>query len=136
MNRSALPSALLPAAVLAVISCGPAAAPVAPAAPAPAPGDLTAWRILDLTHPLSPDSLYWPNGSPFVHERETWGYDADGKWYAMARFASPEHLGTHLDAPIHFAPDGWTSDQIPIQHLIAPAVVVDISERAAADPDA
>lgn len=136
MQRNTL---LLPAVVLAIVSCGPAAQSVTPAEPAAAPPqliDLAARQMVDLTHPLSPDSLYWPNGSPFEFERETWGYDADGNWYAMARFSSPEHLGTHLDAPIHFSPDGWTNAEIPIEHLIAPAVVVDIRERADADPDA
>ncbi len=95
-----------------------------------------AWRLVDLTHALSPDSLYWPNGEPFEHERQGWEFDADGNWYAMARFSTPEHLGTHLDAPIHFAAGGWTSAEIPAERFLGAAVVVDISERAAADPDA
>ena len=93
------------------------------------------YSIVDLTHPLSPDSLYWPNGSAFEYERQVWGEREDGKWYAMGYFATPEHLGTHLDAPIHFAEGTWTNSDIPPLHFFAPAVVVDISERAAADPD-
>ncbi|HJO04087.1 MAG TPA: cyclase family protein [Acidobacteriota bacterium] len=93
------------------------------------------WRLVDLTHSLSPDSLYWPNGEPFEHERQGWEFDADGNWYAMARFSTPEHLGTHLDAPIHFSAAGWTSAQIPHERFLGPAVVVDISDRAAADID-
>ena len=41
--------------------------------------------------------------------------------------------GTHLDAPIHFAEDRLTSDEIPLSQLIAPAVVVDVSDRAHPD---
>ena len=55
---------------------------------------------------------------------------------AVQDFCAPEHGGTHLDAPIHFDKDGWTVDQIPVERLIGPAVVLDISERAAGDPDA
>ncbi len=94
------------------------------------------WRLVDLTHALSPDSLYWPNGDPFEHERQGWEFDADGNWYAMARFSTPEHLGTHLDAPIHFAAGGWTSAEIPAERFLGAAVVVDISERAEGAPDA
>jgi kynurenine formamidase len=91
--------------------------------------------LVDLTHSLGTDSLYWPNGSQFEYERQIWGYAEDGKWYAMGYFATPEHLGTHLDAPIHFAAETWTNSEIPVERFFAPAVVIDISERAATDPD-
>ena len=97
--------------------------------------DSDSWSLVDLTHALSPDSLFWPNGEPFEHERQGWEFDADGNWYAMARFSTPEHLGTHLDAPIHFSAAGWTSAQIPPERFLGPAVVVDISARAAIDID-
>ena len=90
---------------------------------------------MTLTHALGPDSLYWPSGEPFEHQRQGWTFDADGNWYAMARFSMPEHLGTHLDAPIHFAAEGWTTAEIPVERLLGPAVVVDISERVAIDVD-
>lgn len=93
------------------------------------------YELVDLTHPLSPDSLYWPNGSPFEYERQVWGAREDGQWYAMGYFSTPEHLGTHLDAPIHFAENGITNAAIPVEHFFAPAVVVDISARADEDPD-
>lgn len=98
---------------------------------------LASHDLVDLTHPLSPDSLYWPNGEPFVFERLNWGYDENGdNWYTMARFETAEHLGTHLDAPIHFAPEVWANADIPVGNFLGPAVVVDIRERAASDPDA
>ncbi len=58
----------------------------------------------------------------------------DGGWfYASYRYSGAEHGGTHLDAPIHFAAGRQTSDEIPLNRLIAPAVVVDVSDRAYAD---
>jgi kynurenine formamidase len=93
-------------------------------------------RIVDLTHPLSPQSLYWPTGSPFEHNRLAWGVNEAGYWYAAAEFSSPEHLGTHLDAPIHFAERGWTTTDIPVERFLAPAAVVDISKRPATNADA
>jgi kynurenine formamidase len=53
----------------------------------------------------------------------------------MNSFCAPEHGGTHLDAPSHFAKDGFTADQIPLSKLVAPGVVLDVSRPAAADPD-
>jgi kynurenine formamidase len=49
--------------------------------------------------------------------------------------ATPEHGGTHLDAPIHFAEGGQASHEIPLEKLMAPAVVIDITQRASADRD-
>ncbi len=93
-------------------------------------------RTVDLTHPLSQETLYWPTGSSFEHERLAWGRDAAGDWYSAAAFSSPEHLGTHLDAPIHFAESGWTSAEIPAERFLAPGAVIDISARSGTDPDA
>lgn len=93
-------------------------------------------EFVDLTYPLSPDSIYWPTGSSFEYERLAWGINDAGYWYAAAAFASPEHLGTHLDAPIHFGEGGWTSAEIPVDRFFARGVLIDISSKAAADPDA
>jgi len=126
--------------VVGVSACAPAgdgpAAGGGDRAPAAAPLDPESWHLVDLTHALGPDSLYWPNGEPFHYERQVWGPREDGQWYAMGKYSTPEHLGTHLDAPVHFSEHGWTDDQIPVDHLIGPAVVIDLGERVATDPDA
>lgn len=93
-------------------------------------------QLLDLTYPLSPDSIYWPTGAPFDHQLQGWEISEGGYWYASASFSSPEHLGTHIDAPIHFAESGWTLAEIPVDRLVGPGVLIDISERSAMDPDA
>ena len=40
-----------------------------------------------------------------------------------------EHGGTHLDAPVHFHEGGSTAERVPLERLIAPAVVVDVRAR-------
>jgi kynurenine formamidase len=45
----------------------------------------------------------------------------------------PEHAGTHLDAPAHFAPAGATTDEIPLDRLVRPAVRLDVRERVGED---
>lgn len=47
-----------------------------------------------------------------------------------------EHTGTHVDAPVHFAPGGLDVAAIPPEHLVLALRVVDISPAARADPDA
>jgi kynurenine formamidase len=59
-----------------------------------------------------------------------------GYWYASAAFSSPEHLGTHLDAPIHFGENGWANADIPIERLFAHGVVIDITRKSNASADA
>ena len=47
-----------------------------------------------------------------------------------------EHTGTHIDAPLHFSEDGQSVAEIPLSNLVVPLAIVDIREKAAADPDA
>jgi kynurenine formamidase len=58
-----------------------------------------------------------------------------GWWYAANAFCAAEHGGTHLDAPVHFAEGKRSASEIPLEDLIGPAVVVDVSAAAASDPD-
>ena len=46
-----------------------------------------------------------------------------------------EHTGTHLDVPAHFIVGGRTTPQLTLDELMAPIAVIDISERAATNPD-
>ena len=47
-----------------------------------------------------------------------------------------EHSGTHMDAPGHFVSGGRLAPEITLEELLVPAAVIDISGRAARDPDA
>lgn len=91
--------------------------------------------LIDLTYPFDEHTIYWPHNKPFAWEQTSWGPSSGGYWYASGQFCTAEHGGTHLDAPIHFAKDGLTLDEIPLQKLIGPAVVIDVSEAAKQDRD-
>jgi kynurenine formamidase len=90
---------------------------------------------IDLSHPLSAQTLYWPTGSPFELEVLARGSDAAGNWLAMNRFRTPEHLGTHVDAPFHFDREGWKMDKIPLEQMVGPAIVIDVRPLAGANRD-
>lgn len=98
--------------------------------------DLARSRIVDLTHPFNARTLYWPTSpSTFRLDTLSFGMTPGGFFYSAYTFSSPEHGGTHLDAPIHFSRSGLTADRIPLEQLIAPAVVIDVTEKAARDAD-
>ncbi len=108
------------------------------AAPAAAsvPVDLDGYQVVDLTYPFDENSLYWPSSpSAFELTQLAFGETEGGYFYSANAFCSPEHGGTHLDAPIHFAAGRRTTADIPVEQLIAPAVVIDVSEQAAANAD-
>jgi len=98
--------------------------------------DLKQTRIVDLTYSFDHHTIYWPTAaSTFQLKRLSYGSTAAGYFYADNSFCTPEHGGTHIDAPIHFAEGRLTVDQIPVRQLIGPGVVIDISRQASADPD-
>jgi D-alanyl-D-alanine dipeptidase/kynurenine formamidase len=102
----------------------------------PATVDLTAARIVDLTHPFDEKTLYWPTStSTFALKSDHKGMTEGGYFYAANTLCTPEHGGTHLDAPFHFDEKGHTADRIPPRRLVAGAVVLDVSAQAARDPD-
>jgi len=120
----------LAAAALAVI----AAATAAP--PASSTVDLSKAKVVDLTHAFDEKTIYWPNSpSTFKLQKLADGATEGGYYYRMNSFCAPEHGGTHLDAPSHFARDGWAADKIPLDRLVARGVVIDVTKQAAADPD-
>ncbi len=92
-------------------------------------------RIVDLSHSYDEATIFWPTEEGFVLERGTAGVTEAGYWYAAHRFRTPEHGGTHIDAPIHFAKGGHTVDEIPLDRLIGPAIVVDVTDACATDAD-
>lgn len=96
--------------------------------------DFADYLLVDLSHAYNEETLYWPT-SPTRFEKEQLAYgQTDGGWfYSSNSVCTPEHGGTHLDAPIHFAAQGIAADEIPLQKLIAPAVVIDVSAKAGAD---
>jgi kynurenine formamidase len=101
-----------------------------------APVDWQAWRLVDLTHAYGDDTVFWPSGpAHFELKQLHYGDTPGGFFYSAYTFCSPEHGGTHLDAPIHFARDRETAEQVPLERLVGPVVVIDVSDKAAADRD-
>ena len=92
-------------------------------------------RIVDLTYPFDSDSVYWPTAETFKLETDFEGVTDKGYFYSAYRFSAAEHGGTHLDAPVHFAKGRNSVDQIPLEQLTGPGLVVDITAQCTKDPD-
>jgi len=87
-------------------------------------------RIVDLTHTLRPDFPF-PMEHAFSMERIS---TRPKDMWNIYRWHFHEHIGTHIDAPFHCS-DRDTVEMIPVDKLFGPLVVIDIRQRAAADPD-
>ena len=98
--------------------------------------DLAAAKVVDLTHSIDASTIFWPTeAKTFELTEEHKGVTERGFFYAANRFCTPEHGGTHIDAPYHFAEKGEPAADIPVDRLIGRAAVIDISAKAAVDPD-
>ncbi len=99
-------------------------------------------QVLDLTQPLSEKTPIIQLPPPLVNTpgwktHELSHYDERGPAWYWNWFEGGEHVGTHLDAPIHWVTGKDKNDvsQVPVKHLIAPAVVIDKVAEARKNPD-
>lgn len=109
------------------------AACVQPANEQPASPLAGTW--IDLTYEYSDETIYWPTSALFKMDTVAVGHMAGGFYYESYQIATAEHGGTHLDAPVHFSEGKQSTEEIPIERLVGPARVVDVSENALADRD-
>jgi kynurenine formamidase len=117
----------------------PSTSPLAALADALAAG---AVRVVDLTQPLSESTPVLRLPEPFANtpgltRHELSRYDERGPAWAWSWLDIGKHVGTHFDAPIHWitGKDGEDVASVPAARLVGPAIVIDKSAEAAADPD-
>ncbi len=81
---------------------------------------------IDLTRTLENGMIHWPGDPPF-------------QWRRVAEITGPGtcnlseiqtcvHIGTHIDAPLHFIAGGGDVASLPLSKLCGPAIVVDVPE--------
>lgn len=95
--------------------------------------DYRMMRIWDISLAVSPELSVWPGDPPIVLER----YMAISKGDAVniSRFACSVHIGTHVDAPVHFVEGGSAVEELPLNVLIGPAVMAELPDVDAITPD-
>jgi kynurenine formamidase len=92
-------------------------------------------QIVDLTHVFSEETVYWVTAKEFEFDIVAQGETDKGYYYSANNFATAEHGGTHIDAPIHFSEKGQTVDEIPLHNLMGEAIKITVSSRAMGNPD-
>tara|TARA_R110002073_G_scaffold123234_2_gene266895 strand:- start:80544 stop:81362 length:819 start_codon:yes stop_codon:yes gene_type:complete len=97
--------------------------------------DLSNSKIIDLSHSYSHETIYWVTAKEFELDTVFKGRTDKGYYYSANNFATAEHGGTHIDAPIHFAEGGQSVDEIPLTKLIGSAIKIDVSKNALENPD-
>ncbi|MGZ9157082.1 MAG: cyclase family protein, partial [Candidatus Binatia bacterium] len=92
-------------------------------------------KLVDLTYEFSAETHHWPTAKPFHFEKVAEGRTLGGYWYSSYNYGGSEHVGTHLDAPFHFAEGKRTAEQIPLSQLIGAGAVIDVSRQVGKDAD-
>lgn len=106
---------------------GVAAAALGASAAQPVLAEATG-KVVDLTHTF--DAAFPTfGGTPGISMEKTVDFDESG--YQLFRVTYDEHSGTHIDAPLHFSKDGASVDELPVENLVCPLCVIDISAKAA-----
>ncbi|HSJ55141.1 MAG TPA: cyclase family protein [Anaerolineae bacterium] len=82
-------------------------------------------QIYDLTVPITVGMPVWPGDPPVEIERLA--DVAEGAPSTVSRLHIGTHIGTHVDAPRHFIETGGTVDRLPLELLVGPAWILDLS---------
>ncbi len=97
-------------------------------------------RFIDLTHRFGPDTPVWsgfgqaritPATKPGTDEAYT--IPKDG--FRASFYQMVGQYGTHIDPPAHFAENGETMDNIPVNRMILPLVVFNDTPYLGKDPN-
>jgi arylformamidase len=89
-------------------------------------------KIIDISVPVSPRLPVWPGDAPVELER----YQAlsAGDDCNASRICCSVHSGTHVDAPGHFIDNALTVEDLSLDTLIGPALVIEVPEAGAIEP--
>ena len=92
-------------------------------------------KLVDLTYAFNETTQHWPTAKPFHLEKITAGRTPAGYWYSSYEYSGSEHVGTHMDAPFHFAEGKWTADQVPLSQTVGPGIVIDVRRQTEKNRD-
>jgi kynurenine formamidase len=88
--------------------------------------------FIDLSHSFNPTMPFFPSQTRFnfTQRTEQWVGNESSFFYSTNAFITSEHMGTHMDAPYHFSPNGWKVDEIPLKNIMSiNARIIDVSKQ-------
>jgi arylformamidase len=80
--------------------------------------------LYDATMPLTPNTVVFP-GDPEFKMEPVFRCSA-GDAFNLSLLSIHTHLGTHVDPPSHFFDGSATADQLALDVLVGPAIVLDM----------
>ncbi|MGL4279824.1 MAG: cyclase family protein [Albidovulum sp.] len=90
-------------------------------------------KVIDLTHTYD-ETFPTFDGTPGIAYEEAVNFDKNG--YQLWKLTIYEHTGTHIDAPLHFTQDGTSVADLPVENLMVPLCVLDLTGKAKDDANA
>jgi arylformamidase len=84
-------------------------------------------ELFDISLTISEELPTWP-GDPKIKLTQISSI-SDGETANVTHLSATVHIGTHVDAPDHFLGNGETVEEIPLNLLIGPAIVLDIQTK-------
>lgn len=87
---------------------------------------------VDLTHEISENIPTWKGDCGFKHRNNNDESSSDCKFFVQ-HIEMDAGIGTHIDAPAHCFQNGKTINDLSLQTLMAPCIVVDVSQVAHQD---
>lgn len=97
-------------------------------------------KFVDLTHTFGPATPVWEGFgqatfAPAADPKTGRPYTIEEDAFRTTLYTMVGQYGTHIDPPAHFAPDGITLDRIPLNQMILPLVVFDMTPKLESDPN-
>jgi arylformamidase len=83
--------------------------------------------LIDISWPLREGIPCWPGDTPFQY-RLAWTKETSGS-VNVGQVVFSTHIGTHIDAPFHFAGDGAKVDELALELYVGKARVIHMSDR-------
>ncbi|MGI2826519.1 cyclase family protein [Bacillus cytotoxicus] len=83
-------------------------------------------KIIDLSQTFENNMSQFP-GTPAIHLEAITSVEEAG--FQVTNFHSVVHVGTHCDAPAHFISGATTIDQLPLDHFVGEAILIDVTNR-------
>lgn len=94
----------------------------------------SSYRWVDLTHELNPNTPHW-HGFGELTTESVYDFSPDCIFHADQYVIPAGQFGTHVDAPAHFIQGARTLDQMTLQEMVYPLVVIDKSAACAENAD-
>jgi arylformamidase len=86
--------------------------------------------IHDITFPITPEMVTWNDSEAGCMVEWVLRIEEGGSPCNVSKVSIGSHLGTHLDAPLHFIAGGATLETLDLNRLIGPCLVVELPNLA------